>query len=252
MTSTPTPRSSKVTPQSTIKSSPACSSTRQFIPISPSPPSATIFTVASTFGGPASGDVAAVMDGAEHSRRCSQRFVYALRHRCPMASPALEGSTQSRRFLIVTGKGGVGKTTVCAAEALALASKGKRVLIAMCHAKERLSTMLGGPPIGSDLTEVTRNVWAVNMDPAKAIEEYGMMKLKVRVLYKAVFDNKYTRVFFRAVPKTSKSGPCSARRGGTRARRTPTARPSTTSSSSTPPPPATAGLGHAARPEDHR
>jgi anion-transporting ArsA/GET3 family ATPase len=29
-----------------------------------------------------------------------------------------------KRFLIVTGKGGVGKTTVAAAEALALAAKG--------------------------------------------------------------------------------------------------------------------------------
>ena len=48
-----------------------------------------------------------------------------------------------KRFVLVTGKGGVGKTTVCAAEALALAAKGKRVLVAMCNAKERLSAMLG-------------------------------------------------------------------------------------------------------------
>ena len=51
-----------------------------------------------------------------------------------------------KRFVLVTGKGGVGKTTVCAAEALALAAKGKRVLVAMCNAKERLSAMLGVGP----------------------------------------------------------------------------------------------------------
>jgi anion-transporting ArsA/GET3 family ATPase len=106
----------------------------------------------------------------------------------------------SRRFLIVTGKGGVGKTTVCAAEARALAAKGKRVLIAMCHAKERLSVMLGGPPIGHELTPVADNIWAINMDPTKCIEEYGLMTLKVRLLYKTVFDNKYTRTFLHAVP----------------------------------------------------
>jgi anion-transporting ArsA/GET3 family ATPase len=106
----------------------------------------------------------------------------------------------SRRFLIVTGKGGVGKTTVAAAEATALAAKGKRVLVAMCHAKERLSTMLGSPPIGSDIVLVAPGIWAVNMDPAKAIEEYGLMTLKVRLLYKTVFDNKYARAFLRAVP----------------------------------------------------
>ena len=106
----------------------------------------------------------------------------------------------SRCFLIVTGKGGVGKTTVCAAEALALAAKGKRVLVAMCHAKERLSTMLGSGPIGHDVTSVAPNIWAVNMDPTKAIEEYGLMTLKVRLLYTTVFDNKYTRAFLHAVP----------------------------------------------------
>jgi anion-transporting ArsA/GET3 family ATPase len=106
----------------------------------------------------------------------------------------------SRCFLIVTGKGGVGKTTVCAAEAQALAAKGKRVLVAMCHAKERLSTMLGSPPIGSAVTAVAPNIWAVNMNPALAIEEYGLMTLKLRLLYTTVFDNKYTRSFLHGVP----------------------------------------------------
>ena len=106
----------------------------------------------------------------------------------------------SRCFLIVTGKGGVGKTTVCAAEAHALAAKGKKVLVAMCHAKERLSTMVGSGPIGHEVTEVAQNIWAVNMDPTKAIEEYGLMTLKVRLLYATVFDNKYTRAFLHAVP----------------------------------------------------
>ena len=107
---------------------------------------------------------------------------------------------EDKRFVIVTGKGGVGKTTVCAAEALALAAKGKRVLVAMCNAKERLSAMLGSDLIGSAVMEVAPNVWAVNMDPEVALEEYGAMMLKSRALYKLLFDNKYVRTFFRAVP----------------------------------------------------
>jgi anion-transporting ArsA/GET3 family ATPase len=70
----------------------------------------------------------------------------------------------------------------------------------MCNAKERLSTMLGSDLIGSDIKLVGRNVWAVNIDPEKALEEYGMMVLKVRVFYKAIFENRYTKTFFRAVP----------------------------------------------------
>lgn len=114
--------------------------------------------------------------------------------------PALVPGLENKRFLIVTGKGGVGKTTVCAAEALALAAKGKRVLICMCNAKERLSTMLGSQLVGPQVVPVASNVWAVNMDPEVALEEYGMMMLKSRALYKLLFDNRYVRTFFRAVP----------------------------------------------------
>jgi len=105
-----------------------------------------------------------------------------------------------RRFLIVTGKGGVGKTTVAAAYAKALAAKGKRVLVAMCNAKERLSTMLGSDLIGSEVISVGHGIWAVNMTPEVALEEYGMIALKSKALYSLLFDNKYVRVFFRAVP----------------------------------------------------
>lgn len=107
---------------------------------------------------------------------------------------------ESKRFLVVTGKGGVGKTTVAAAQALAIAAKGKRVLVCMCNAKERMSTMFGSKLIGPDIEPVAPNVWAVNMDPTRALEEYGAMMLKSRALYKLLFDNKYVRTFFRAVP----------------------------------------------------
>ncbi len=110
---------------------------------------------------------------------------------------------ETRRFIIVTGKGGVGKTTVCAAQALALAHKGKRVLIAMCNAKERLSAMMGSDLIGHDIIAVAPNVWAMNMDPERSVEDYGLLTVKSRTLNKVLFDNKYVRTFFRAVPGLS-------------------------------------------------
>src|SRR5436853_6817777 len=93
---------------------------------------------------------------------------------------------EPRRFLIVTGKGGVGKTTVAAAYATALASQGNRVLVAMCNAKERLSTMLGSDLVGEQVTAVGPNIWAVNMTPEIALEEYGKMKLESEALYSVV------------------------------------------------------------------
>lgn len=118
----------------------------------------------------------------------------------PSAPSVPPAALADKRFLIVTGKGGVGKTTVCAAEAVAMAARGKRVLVAMCNAKERLSTMLGSELIGSEVVPVAPNVWAVNMDPEVAMAEYGAMTLKSKALFKLLFDNKYVRTFFRAVP----------------------------------------------------
>jgi len=109
-------------------------------------------------------------------------------------------SLGDRRLVLVNGKGGVGKTTVSAALATSLAGQGKRVLVAMCHTKERLSTMLDVPPIGSEIAEVKKNLFAVNMDPELAIEEYGRMRVKSRAIYKLLFDNQYVRAFFRATP----------------------------------------------------
>jgi anion-transporting ArsA/GET3 family ATPase len=104
------------------------------------------------------------------------------------------------RFIYVTGKGGVGKTTIAAALARAMAARGRRVLVCMCNAKERLSGMLGSPPIGWEVTHVAPNIDAVNMVPEKCLEEYGVLVLKVRSLYRVLFDNRYVTTFFRAVP----------------------------------------------------
>lgn len=115
------------------------------------------------------------------------------------AHPALP-DLGTRRFVFVTGKGGVGKSTVCAALGLALAARGKRVLIAMCHTKERISALLGTPPIGDDIVRCSDNLWAVNLSPEKALAEYGALILKVGAVARSVFDNQYVKAFFRAVP----------------------------------------------------
>lgn len=112
-------------------------------------------------------------------------------------------SLDDLRFVYVTGKGGVGKTTVCAAMARAMAARGKRILLCMTNAKERLSGMLGSGPIGSEITHVAPNIDAVNMIPEKCLEEYGILMLKSKTLYDALFDNKYVRTFFHAVPGMS-------------------------------------------------
>lgn len=107
---------------------------------------------------------------------------------------------RDHRFLFVVGKGGVGKTTVAASLAVGAAKKGKRVLLAMCNAKERLSHLLEVSPIGTDNVRVAPNLDAVNMRPEEALAEYGLMVLRSRTLYKAVFENRIVSALLRGTP----------------------------------------------------
>ena len=105
-----------------------------------------------------------------------------------------------KKFLFVVGKGGVGKTTVSAALALNAALSGKRVLVAQCNAKDRMGQALSVDPIDSQVRTVLPNLDAVNMEPGAALEEYGMMVLRVRALYKMIFENRLVAAFLRGTP----------------------------------------------------
>jgi anion-transporting ArsA/GET3 family ATPase len=104
------------------------------------------------------------------------------------------------RLIVLGGKGGVGRTTVAAALALALARRGRRVLLAQTNGKSRLPTMLGSAPIGDQLVRVRDRLYVVNMTPHAALHEYGLMVLKYETVYRAVFENRMARYFIRAIP----------------------------------------------------
>ena len=79
-------------------------------------------------------------------------------------------------------------------------SRGKRVLVAMCNAKERLSRLLETEPIGPRNRRIRPNIDAVNMIPRVALEEYGMMVLRVKTLYRAIFENRFVSALLRGIP----------------------------------------------------
>ncbi|MCC6216981.1 MAG: ArsA family ATPase [Polyangiaceae bacterium] len=112
-------------------------------------------------------------------------------------------SLDSLRFVFVTGKGGVGKSTVTASLAVSLAARGRRVLVTSTDAKERLSLLLGAPPLEPEVRELRARIWGVKLEPSVALREYGAMILKSRALTSAVFDSRYTRGFFAGVPGLS-------------------------------------------------
>lgn len=106
---------------------------------------------------------------------------------------------ENKRLLIVSGKGGVGKSTVAAALAWKLSQRGLRTLAYEVNTDERISGLLGHKPVGPDVTQLEENLWAVNARPQEALKEYALMIIKFERVYKAVFDNKLVRYFLRFV-----------------------------------------------------
>jgi anion-transporting ArsA/GET3 family ATPase len=105
-----------------------------------------------------------------------------------------------RRLLVVTGKGGTGKSTLSAALALSAARRGKKVLVCEVTARERVSELFGKPPSGPEIHELAKNVYSVHVRPREAMREYALMTLKYKTIYNAVFENRVVRYFLNAAP----------------------------------------------------
>jgi anion-transporting ArsA/GET3 family ATPase len=106
----------------------------------------------------------------------------------------------SRRLLVLTGKGGTGKSTLSAALALAAARRGKRVLVCEVTARERVSELFGKPRSGTAIRELFPNVFSVHVQPEEAMHEYALITLRSEALYKLVFGRQLVRYFLRAAP----------------------------------------------------
>lgn len=91
-----------------------------------------------------------------------------------MNVPSLPGFlTQATRFLFFTGKGGVGKTSLSTATAIALADRGQRVLLVSTDAASNLDEMLG-VRLSNHPVQVpgVEGLSMLNIDPDTAAEAY--------------------------------------------------------------------------------
>src|SRR3954468_16706471 len=95
---------------------------------------------------------------------------------CPM--PEL----LDKRLLLVTGKGGVGKTTVAAALGLKAAREGRRTIVCEVAEQERLPGLFGDDSVGYEERELAPGLFGMSIDPERAKEEWLRYELRSSTL----------------------------------------------------------------------
>jgi anion-transporting ArsA/GET3 family ATPase len=91
----------------------------------------------------------------------------------------------ARRLLFVTGKGGVGRTTVAAAIGLAASRRGLRTIVAAVGGRDELPRLFSPDPAaagGGGERELAPGLFSLAIDPQRAMEEYLRDQLPVAAL----------------------------------------------------------------------
>jgi cellulose biosynthesis protein BcsQ len=104
------------------------------------------------------------------------------------------------RILIVSGKGGVGKTTVAAALAVVAARHGRRVLIAEVDRKGTLPRLFGGAALGYEPRQLSPGVFGMNIVPEAALAEYLEVQYHMKRISKAFTSSHFVDYITAAAP----------------------------------------------------
>jgi anion-transporting ArsA/GET3 family ATPase len=111
------------------------------------------------------------------------------------------GSILERDLVYVTGKGGVGRSTMCAALGLAGAGAGRRTIVCEVAEQDRLSRAFGRPPrVGDEEGVLGDGLWGVSIDPQAALRGWLSNQLGSRTLSRLLFESDAFSYFAAAAP----------------------------------------------------
>ena len=103
-----------------------------------------------------------------------------------------------RRLIFVTGKGGVGKSTVATALGLVAARRGLRTIVAELAAQDRIRQAFGHEGPAFHEVELAENLFTISVDPEHAMEEY--LRVKTGAVGQALGQSRLFQAFAMATP----------------------------------------------------
>jgi anion-transporting ArsA/GET3 family ATPase len=103
-------------------------------------------------------------------------------------------SLARKGFVVVTGKGGVGKSTVSAVLARRMAAPGRRVLVVEVDPRENLHQLLGAPPSGGEIADVGGGLSLQHLKPRSVVDRVIEERVRIgavvrRVQASAVYEH---------------------------------------------------------------
>ena len=105
-----------------------------------------------------------------------------------------------KRVLFVTGKGGVGKSTVAIALGIRAALEGKRAIVVEVSATENASRIFRQADVGFKEVEMANDLWAISIDPEDSMREYVLLQLKVKAMRDLLFRSRMFTYLAAATP----------------------------------------------------
>ncbi len=100
----------------------------------------------------------------------------------------------------MTGKGGVGKSTVAVALGLAGAAAGRRTIVCEVASSQNTSRVFDRPEAAFGEVEIGDGLWSISIDPDEAMREYVLLQLRVRAMRDLLFRSRVFTYLAAATP----------------------------------------------------
>ncbi|MEM7584040.1 MAG: ArsA-related P-loop ATPase [Acidobacteriota bacterium] len=109
-------------------------------------------------------------------------------------------SLLERRLIVVTGKGGVGKSALTSVIGRSLARRGRRALVLEVDPRENLHQMLGVAPSGGEVVEVEKGFYLQNLKPRNVVDWVVEKRVPIKMIAKRVKRSPIYHRFVEGAP----------------------------------------------------